>query len=488
MPTDASRLSSRVRELLRSQPGPVGTCDLARPLDGRDGPEGASREYRYVQDDEVTIVEDATTGCVVIERHYDAHTFHGRHPVGHYGAIVERALPVLPVLAADERAALRRRPVRPGRLRWDNERRVEPEPRPARAPAAGPLLFFDLETTGLSGGAGTVAFLVGCGCFDAGGFHTRQYFLSGYEAEHELLVSLSAFAGRFGGLVSFNGRTFDVPLIETRYLFHRLESPLPSLPHFDMLHPARRLWRRRETEVPGPWASAGPSGAASCALRSLEEAILGVQRIDDVPGMEIPSRYFHYLRTGDLAPLHGVLEHNRLDLVSLAALTATAMRMAEEGADGAAAPHEALAMGGMFERAGRAEQAEACYARAAARTGHSRSTAGTSGSGAGVIRAEALRRLAVHRRRRGQYAEAVEAWQAMLDVELGPDATREARRALAIHHEHRAHDLDAARRIAEQALAEETDEAASAALRHRLARLERKLSASTRKDNRESGE
>ena len=100
----------------------------------------------------------------------------------------------------------------------------------AGAPTAGPLLFFDLETTGLSGGAGTLAFLVGCGYFEGGGFHTRQYFLSGYEAEHDLLVSLAALTGRFNGLVTFNGRTFDVPLIETRYLFHRLESPFGAMP------------------------------------------------------------------------------------------------------------------------------------------------------------------------------------------------------------------------------------------------------------------
>jgi hypothetical protein len=336
------------------------------------------------------------------------------------------------------------------------------------------LLFFDLETTGLSGGAGTLAFLVGCGFFDEDGFHTRQFFLSGYEAERELLDALTALAGRFNGLVTFNGRTFDVPLIETRYLFHRLESPFAEMPHFDMLHPARKLWRRRDIAQASHrdrWSGGRPGDSASCALGALEEAILGVERVGDVPGFEIPSRYFTYLRTGDLGPLAAVFEHNRLDLLSLAALTAVAARMAGEGPAGAPSPHEALAMGHIYERLGRWDEADACFARAA-------------GLGASPwdarsidreIRADALRHLALERRRQHRYEAAAEAWRQLLDADTGPAYSQEARRALAIHHEHRVRDLEEARRQAEQALASERDPAEAEALRHRLARLDRKL-------------
>ena len=265
-----------------------------------------------------------------------------------------------------------------------------------------------------------------------------------------------------------------MPLIETRYQFHRLESPFADLPHFDMLHPARKLWRRRNIAHPSHrerWSGARPGEGASCALGALEEAILGVERVDDVPGFEIPSRYFNYLRTGDLAPLAAVFEHNRLDLLSLAALTAIAARMAGEGPAGAPSPHEALAMGQIYVRLGRSDEADACFARAAGLG----SAPWDARSIDGGIRADALRQLALERRRQHRYEEAAEAWRHLLDADAGPGFTREARCALAIHHEHRARNLEEARRHAERALASEQDPAEAEALRHRLERLNRKL-------------
>src|SRR5688500_1864808 len=103
------------------------------------------------------------------------------------------------------------------------------------------LLFIDVETTGLAGGAGTYAFLIGCGWFDAATFRVRQFFLSTYGAEPAVLDGLSELAQQRTGVVSFNGKSFDLPLIETRFLFHRMRTPFADLPHIDMLHPARRL-------------------------------------------------------------------------------------------------------------------------------------------------------------------------------------------------------------------------------------------------------
>lgn len=470
MPLESSRLSSRLRELLRNSPGPAATDDEVRPLDA---PVEGLRELRYVPDDEVTIAADAPTGCVVMERHYDLLAQHGRQTVGYYAEVVERGLPALAVLATDASAAAVAATERPTSFDFDRRRRLDDERRRSPVPSSGPLLFFDLETTGLSGGAGTVAFLVGCGYFDGAGFHARQYFLAGYEAEHELLVSLAAFAAQFGGLVTFNGRTFDVPLIDTRYLFHRLESPFSAMPHFDMLHPARKLWRRRRAGAApdGEWPDLAMADGTSCALGALEEAILGVRRVDDVPGSEIPSRYFRYLRSGNLEPLNAVFEHNRLDLVSLAALMGVAMRMVDDGPEEIATPHEALALGQIYDALGRSAQAEACFARAAG-LGDVPWRAETVERD---IRANALRRLAIRQRREGRYGEAAGAWAGVLDAGGDERITQEARRALAIHHEHRARDLEAARQYAQRALACERNPAQADALRHRLARLERKL-------------
>jgi uncharacterized protein YprB with RNaseH-like and TPR domain len=474
MPSDPSRLTSRLRELLKSTPAPAGARDSAAPLEAQPRPAGERRELIYELEGAAAVVEETGRGCVVLERRYDLEMPHGREAVARYGEALARCLPALAILAADARAAEAPREARPIRLEWGGYRSVADDRRRPGVPTAGPLLFFDLETTGLSGGAGTLAFLVGCGFFEADGFHTRQFFLSGYEAERELLDALAALTGRFNGLVTFNGRTFDVPLIETRYLFHRLESPFADMPHFDMLHPARKLWRRRNIARPSHrerWSGGRPGDSASCALGALEEAILGVERCGDVPGFEIPSRYFNFLRTGDLSPLAAVFEHNRLDLLSLAALTAIAARMAGEGPAGAPSPHEALAMGRIYLRLGRWDEADACFARAAGLG----DAAWDARSIDPEIRADALRHLAIERRRQHRYEEAAEAWRQLLAAGAGPGFTQEARRALAIHHEHRVRDLEEARRHAEHALEAEQDPAEADALRHRLQRLARKL-------------
>ena len=147
---------------------------------------------------------------------------------------------------------------------------------------------------GLAGGAGTYAFLIGCGYFDGPTFQTRQFFMADYADERDVLRAVEAFVEPVGGLVTFNGRTFDVPLIGTRYAMHRIRSPFDELPHVDMLHPARRLWRRRRDAdaAQSRWPCApderGRGENASCALGALERAILGFERVGDVPGAEIP--------------------------------------------------------------------------------------------------------------------------------------------------------------------------------------------------------
>ena len=330
-------------------------------------------------------------------------------------------------------------------------------------------VFIDLETTGLSGGAGTVAFLVGCGYFDIGAFQVKQFLLTSFTAERALLDAVSQFFEDADLIVTYNGKTFDVPVMETRWLFHRMEMPLDGVPHFDALHAARRLWKGRPEDALAPTRA----GAATdgCRLSTLERALFDVRRQGDVPGFEIPSRFFRFLRSGDPRPLEPVLEHNRLDLVSLAAVTARAARLVDDGAEGCPDSSQALALGRIYERAGSRDRADECYRRAA-------------GAGEAAVRAEGLYRLGLLLRRDRRFADAAEIWRRLLAAtderpfsrsDAGRALRQFATEALAIHAEHRDRDLSAARELARFALEDGPDERRAGSHRHRLARLDRKI-------------
>ncbi len=318
-----------------------------------------------------------------------------------------------------------------------------------------PFMFFDLETTGLSGGAGTYAFLVGCGGFDEDGtFVTEQHLMLDFAGERSMLGLVAEDLSRAGALVTFNGKSFDAPVVETRYLFHRETSPCSALPHFDVLHPARRFW--------------GPASEVGCSLATLETQVLGVRRAGDVPGLEIPARYFHFIRTGDPRPLVAVMEHNRLDLLSLAGLTARLLMLAEAGPEAACCAHEALALGRVYTRAGLFWRAEEAFERAVTLSGSVIRLA--------PVKVEALRALAIEARRGRRYDLAAGHWRRLLEVPACPrQISREAIEALAIHHEHRARDLEAAKTFALRSLELHEDAAWGDAVRHRLARIERKI-------------
>jgi hypothetical protein len=322
-----------------------------------------------------------------------------------------------------------------------------------------PLLFFDLETTGLNGGAGTYAFLAGCGWFDAdGAFVTRQFLLLRPSDEHALLTAVSGELARTGAIVSFNGKTFDHPLIETRYLYHRLEWKGARVPHLDMLHVARRFWKRGPAEVTGEWE-------AGCSLRALEHHVLGHRRHDDAPGFEAPQRYFQFIRTGDVRLLMPVLAHNRCDLLSLAALTARAAWLARQGPSAAHDSREALALGWLHARAGQEPLARRAYERAIELS-----------AGVPAVHLESLRVLAASLRRSRLHSDAARCWRRILDVRGCPaHIAHEASQALAIHHEHRVRDLTSARRFALRTLEHGTRAARYEASRHRLNRIDRKI-------------
>jgi uncharacterized protein YprB with RNaseH-like and TPR domain len=385
--------------------------------------------------------------CLSIDRRYESDRWHGGIRIGDCELASAEPLRLLdPGLVGPERADP---PWTPG------------------GSALPRTIFIDLETTGLSGGAGTVAFLVGCGYFDLGAFQVRQFLLTSYASERALLAAVADFFAGADLIVTYNGKTFDVPMMESRWQFHRMEMPLGGVPHFDMLHPARRLWKKRGTPAPSRYSEGDDTG---CRLSTLERSLFDVRRVGDVPGMDIPGRFFRFTRTGDAAPLEPVLEHNRIDLVSLAAVTARAAKLVQEGHSACADSTEALALGRVYERANLAARAEACY----------RSAIGADDV---EVRGEALYRLALGCRRSRRFDEAAAWWREIVAMTEPRGVRRRgslgelrqcAVEALAIHHEHRDRDLMSARELALFAL-EEGDGSRSDAVRHRLARLDRKI-------------
>lgn len=177
------------------------------------------------------------------------------------------------------------------------------------------FLFIDTETTGL-GGAGTIAFMVGAAYFTSEALVVRQYFLRDHGDEAAMLPLLRELLHSKTAVITFNGRSFDLPLLDNRFLMNRLTLPqgdLTTMPHIDLLHPARRVWRQR---------------LDSCRLSSLEQHILGVRRThEDVPGSLIPYLYNTYLREGDMRPLLRVFYHNQLDMLSMVTLTTRLLRL-----------------------------------------------------------------------------------------------------------------------------------------------------------------
>jgi uncharacterized protein YprB with RNaseH-like and TPR domain len=168
------------------------------------------------------------------------------------------------------------------------------------------FVFLDTETSGLAGGTGTFAFLVGVGRYTPEGFHLAQFFMRDPLEEPALLLALEEFLAPCQTIVSFNGKAFDIPLLDTRYTLQRWKSPFKSLAHVDLLHLSRRLWRDR---------------LPSRTLANLEVQILCASRTDEeIPGWMIPQIYFDYLRDSDARPLKRVFYHNAMDVVSLAAL------------------------------------------------------------------------------------------------------------------------------------------------------------------------
>jgi len=454
-----STLADRIRGIVRPPAGSGNHLPLlSDPTDALDLSDPPDR--CAVPIIESTLGGEWRDGCFVIEHRRAASSRHGKEPIGDVAARLGET--------ADDAALFTN-----------------------GSPARPPFLFLDLETTGLSGGAGTLAFLVGCGWFDDdGSFVTRQFLLTRFQDERPLLARVAAELGSAGAMVSFNGKSFDAPLLETRFLFHRLEWVGARLPHVDILHPARRFWKApvradtvgrpfraanivgrpfRAAETVGRLFRAAGPDASSCSLQTLERQIIGARRVGDIPGFQIPGRYFQFVRSGDAAPLRTILEHNRLDLLTLAALTARLLHLTRTGPDGARDAREVLALGHVYACAGLDDRARAAFRHA---IGRCRSPRGAYD----IVRIEALRRLALACRRARLFEEAADCWSELVEIRGCPSLVeREATAALAIHSEHRRRDLNAAKAFALRTLEIEPGPVWEAAARHRLARLDRKM-------------
>ena len=320
-------------------------------------------------------------------------------------------------------------------------------------------LFLDTETTGLAGGTGTYAFLVGIAWWDAGGLEVEQFFMREHSEEHSVLVALAERMAKRRVLVTFNGKSFDWPLLDTRYRMTRAIKPPAPRAHLDFLHPARNLWRLR---------------LGSVRLPELERHVLGWKRGADVMSELIPQIYFDFLRGGPPEPLVPIFHHNQMDLRGLAALATHVVSLLANPASPGRDALELFGVSRICERRGEAARARGLYER---------SIASELPPDTDRVARRALARLA---KRAGDFAAARELWEGMLG---NSREGFEAYEQLAIFHERHARDPHRAAALARQALAElhKADRLgliAPGVYRQRLAQFERRLARLERKAGR----
>ncbi len=210
------------------------------------------------------------------------------------------------------------------------------------------VVFLDTETTGLSGGSGTYAFMIGLAYYYQEQLWVEQLIMREHSEEKALLEYLRPLLEGCSGLVTFNGKTFDAQLLQTRFMMNRMRMVLEDLPHLDLLHLCRRVWG---------------AGLCDCRLETLETSILGLPRHEDIPGWMVPQVYFQFLRGGDATQLAGVAEHNRRDILTMVGLMAL---LTHHLSDPLAfrEPIEDLGLGRLYEDLGEPELARELTSRA----------------------------------------------------------------------------------------------------------------------------
>ena len=308
-------------------------------------------------------------------------------------------------------------------------------------------LFLDTETTGLAGGTGTFAFMIGLGFFEGDGFLVHQFFMRDYSEERASLSLLKGLLESFQFLITFNGRLYDIPLLETRFILSRLPSKIKEMANFDLLYPSRRIWK---------------GAYDNCRLITLESQLLGMERGDDVPSEWIPYLYFDYLQTGDASKIHRVFYHNQMDILSMVALAGRIHLTYHDPQ--AARPRKGIehfALGRLFWEHRYPEKAISCFEIALKRCDENLSW-------------EVMRWLSMALKKTGQGEKARSLWEEMVTWPYQKDTFPYIE--LAKYHEHRLKDFDRAVAYVEKALEQipPHQQKEIEMLQHRRLRLEQK--------------
>ncbi|MFW5994026.1 MAG: ribonuclease H-like domain-containing protein [Halanaerobiaceae bacterium] len=313
------------------------------------------------------------------------------------------------------------------------------------------LLFLDTETTGLAGGAGTVAFMIGMAYFAGSEVVLEQYIMRDYDEEPDQLEAVSRRIEERNNLVTFNGKCYDFPLLKDRFIMNRLEPPALDN-HIDLLHPARSLWRH----------------LPSCSLKALEWQVIDFERGADIDGSQVPEQYFRYLKRKDFSLLRPIIEHNKDDIISMISLANQIVEVVKLGDSIDLDGNLAYNLGYLFEKNEQLEKSISLYERARKLQESERL----------LTRIET--KLTWQYKRADLHEKAVEIWQAMI---------REKRGGLfpwielAKYYEHQVNDYRSALKLVETAkkflfsrryyISDWKDK--RDALDHRLDRLESKL-------------
>ncbi len=338
------------------------------------------------------VIQTNEYGCFyLIERRYSPSFFHGGYKLGDALKVEDN---VITALGGEDCKELR----------------------------ADQLLYLDTETTGLSGGAGTVAFLVGVGFFEKDAFIVRQYFMRDYNEEAAMMSGLQQLFAGYKGFVTFNGKAFDINLLQSRFISNRFRPSFKELPNLDLLYPSRRVWGLK---------------LDSCRLSSLEENILGLYRDDDIPGAQIPSVYFNYVESRDAIDIKRVISHNELDILSMVSLLSRLSSMMNNPLSQTDGELELLGMGRFFELCGKTDDMLRCFEAC-------------TESELFSVRMHAVRRLTGVYKKRGSYKQALEHWKAV-DAE-NPEFELFHLIEMAKYYEHKAKDPVQALQIVEKAL------------------------------------
>jgi len=313
-------------------------------------------------------------------------------------------------------------------------------------------LFFDTETTGLDTGAGTYIFLAGFGYYEHRNFIVEQYFMRDFPEEPAVIHAIDELLKRFRYIVSYNGKTYDWPLLETRFIVNHRSLPNHDPPHLDLLTLARRIYRFR---------------LENCRLTSVEENILGFHRKDDLPGALLPDLYFKYIRSRDARHIHQAFAHNAHDIISLAAISSRMIQFLHDPfLKDTYYAEDIYAYARMKEAASDFNNAENAYTKALKQ---------------GLPRhryQDALRRLSLIYKRNLQWSKAVNLWE--VEIQTGDRDKLFPYSELAKYYEHQVKDYKKAVTVVQRAVSElktsgwEFDKIQKELL-HRRNRLEAKL-------------